>query len=84
MSSLEQIDLFFLAGLPRVGFPLFRTASTVDTIVAATESQNRMANAVETAKYSFLGNRKSRITESSSTAAEQSVHLHCRKKAVKL
>ena len=54
------------------------------TIVAATESQNRMAKAVETAKYSFLGNRKSRITESSSTAAEQSTHLHLRKKTVKL
>lgn len=63
---------------------MFRTASTMHTIVAATESQNSMAKAVETAKYSFLGNRKTRITERSSTAAEQSVHLHLRKKTVKL
>ena len=80
----NQAFLSLLATCRASVFLYFATASTIHTIVAATESQNRMAKAVETAKYSFLGNRKSRITESSSTAAEQSVHLHCRKKAVKL
>ena len=78
------MSLFCLAGFPRGGFPLFRTAHTVNMTTAAMESQNNMAKAVETARYSFLGKSKIIITERSSTAAEQITHLHRRKESDKI